>query len=209
MKISLTACLVLIAASLAHAQPSNPSKGQVYPTKPVRVIVPFAPGGGSDILARQLAPKLYAYLGQAFIVDNRGGAGGAIGADIAARAAPDGYTIITVSGSFAANAAVYKSAFDPATGVAPIVEIGFSPFLVAVNPAVPARSLKELIAHARQNPGRLNYGTGGAGSITHLATELLAAMGGVKLVHVPYKSSAIALTNMIGGQIQLDRKSVV
>jgi tripartite-type tricarboxylate transporter receptor subunit TctC len=179
------------------------SFAQSYPSKPVRVIVPFAPGGGSDILARVLVPKLTEYLGQPFVVDNRGGAGGLIGTEIAARAAPDGYTIITISGSFATNAVVYKSAYDPATGVAPIVEIGFSPFLVAINPSVPARSLKEFMAYARQNTGKLTYGTGGTGSITHLATELLASTGGVKLVHVPYKASAIALTNMVGGQIHL------
>lgn len=167
------------------------------------MIVPFAPGGGSDILARQLAPKLYEYLGQAFVVDNRGGAGGLVGTEIAAKAAPDGYTIITISGSYAANAALYKSTREPATAVAPIVEIGFSPFLIAVHPAVPARSLKELITHARQNPGKLSYGTGGTGSITHLATELLAMMGGFKMVHVPYKASSLALTDMIGGQTQV------
>lgn len=189
------ALTLLITAGSAH--------GADYPSRPVRVIVPFAPGGGSDILARLLAPRLTEYLGQSFVVDNRGGAGGSIGSDTAARAAPDGYTIITVSGSYAVNASVYKPAYDPVTGIAPIVEIGYSPFLVAVHPAVPARSLKELIAHARQNPGRLTYGTGGTGTITHLATELLAATGGVKLVHVPYKSTANALTDMIGGQIQV------
>jgi tripartite-type tricarboxylate transporter receptor subunit TctC len=194
----MATALVALASFSAMA-----SFAQPYPSKPVRVIVPFAPGGGSDILARVLVPRLTEYLGQPFVVDNRGGAGGLIGTEIAARAAPDGYTIITISGSFATNAVVYKAAYDPATGVAPIVEIGFSPFLVAINPSVPARSLKELMAHARQNAGKLTYGTGGTGSITHLATELLASVGGVKLVHVPYKASAIALTNMVGGQIQL------
>ena len=176
---------------------------QGYPARPVRLIVPFAPGGGGDILARQLAPKLTDYLGQSFVVDNRGGAGGSIGADIAAKAAPDGYTLILVSGSYAANAAVYKSAHDPVTGIAPIIEIGYSPFLVSVHPAVPAKSIKELVAHARQHPGKITYGSSGTGGITHLATELLAATGGVKLVHVPYKSSALALTEMLGGQIQM------
>ena len=203
--------LLCLAATAASAQTpstgSEPalslSKGQAYPTKPVRVIVPFAPGGGSDILARLLAPKLNEYLGQSFVVDNRGGAGGLVGSEIAARAAPDGYTIITNSGSHSANAAVYKTTFDPVTGIAPIVEIGFSPFLITVHPSVPVRSIKELIAHARQNPGRLTYGTGGAGSITHLATELLASTGGMKFVHVPYKSSALALTDLVGGQTQL------
>ena len=147
---------------------------QTYPTKPVRVIVPFAPGGGSDILARQLVPKLNEYLGQPFVIDNRGGAGGLVGTEIAQKAAPDGYTLITISGSYSANVALYKSSREPATAVATIIEIGFSPFLVAVHPSLPARSLKELIAYAKQNPGKLTYGTGGTGSITHLATELLA-----------------------------------
>jgi tripartite-type tricarboxylate transporter receptor subunit TctC len=168
----------------------------------VRVVVPFAPGGGADILARQLAPRLTEYLGQSFVIDNRGGGGGSIGSDIVARAAPDGYTIITVSGSYAVNASVYKPAYDPVTGIAPIMEIGFSPFLLAVHPSIPARSVKEFIAHARQNQGRLAYGTGGNGSITHLATELLALTCGVKFIHVPYKSTANALTDLIGGQTQ-------
>ena len=142
-----------LAASIASAQP--------YPERPVRVIVPFAPGGGSDILARQLVPKLNEYLGQPFVIDNRGGAGGLVGTEIARKAAPDGYTLITISGSYSANAALYKSSREPATAVATIVEIGFSPFLVAVHPSLPARSLKELIAYAKQNPGKLTYGTGG------------------------------------------------
>ena len=200
--ITIASLPVVLAANLdAHAQSSGPA--QAYPTKPVRVIVAFAPGGGSDILARQLAPRLYEYFGQSFIVDNRGGAGGSLGAEIAAKATPDGYTIIVVSGSYAANAALYKPAFDPVTGIAPIVEIGFSPFIVSVHPGVPAKSVKELIAHAQQNPGRLTYGSSGTGGITHLATELFASLGNIKLVHVPYKSSAIVLTDLIGGQIQL------
>jgi len=183
-----------LAASIASAQ--------AYPTKPVRVIVPFAPGGGSDILARQLVPKLNEYLGQPFVIDNRGGAGGLVGTEIARKAAPDGYTLITISGSYSANAALYKTSREPATAVATIVEIGFSPFLVAVHPSLPARSLKELIAYAKQNPGKLTYGTGGTGSITHLATELLALVGGVRWVHAPYKASALALVDLVGGQTQ-------
>jgi len=195
MRIALFLVGVLLAVSEAA--------GQAYPTKPVRVIVPFAPGGGSDILARQLVPKLNDYLGQPFVIDNRGGAGGLVGTEIAQRAPPDGYTIITISGSYAANAALYKSSREPATAVATIVEIGFSPFLIAVHPSVPARSLKELMAHSRQVPAKLSYGTGGTGSITHLATELLAMTGGVKWVHVPYKASALALVDLVGGQTQL------
>jgi tripartite-type tricarboxylate transporter receptor subunit TctC len=184
-----------IAAGAAIAQP--------YPTKPVRVIVPFAPGGGSDILARQINPKLAEYLGQPFVIDNRGGAGGLVGTEIAQKAPPDGYTLITISGSYAANAALYKSSREPATAVATIIEIGFSPFLIAVHPSVPARTLKELMALSKQTQGKLSYGTGGTGSITHLATELLALTGGVKWVHVPYKASALALVDLVGGQTQL------
>jgi len=174
--------------------------GQNYPFKPVRVIVPFAPGGGSDILARQINPRLSEYLGQPFVIDNRGGAGGLVGTEIAQKAPPDGYTLITISGSYAANAALYKSSREPATAVATIIEIGFSPFLVAVHPSIPARTVKELIAHAKQ--GNLSYGTGGTGSITHLATELLALRGGVKWLHVPYKASALALVDLVAGQTQ-------
>jgi tripartite-type tricarboxylate transporter receptor subunit TctC len=166
----------------------------------VRVIVPFAPGGGSDILARQINPKLSQYLGQPFVIDNRGGAGGLVGTDIAQSAPPDGYTLITISGSYAANAALYKSSHEPATAVATIIEIGFSPFLVAVHPAVPARTIRELISHAYQD--KLTYGSGGTGSITHLATELLALRGGVKWLHVPYKASALALVDLVAGETQ-------
>jgi tripartite-type tricarboxylate transporter receptor subunit TctC len=182
---------------------ASTAAAQQYPLKPVRVIVPFAPGGGSDIVLRQLGPKLQQYFGQSFVVDNRGGGGGSIGAEMAARAAPDGYTLIVGSGSYAANAAVYRLPYDPVQGIAPIAEIGFSPFIVSVHPSVPVRTLPELIAHARQYPGKLAYGSSGNGGVTHLATELLASMGGLKLVHVPYKASSLALTDLLGGQIQL------
>ncbi len=191
------AWIVLALLAAAGGAPA-----QTYPSKPVRVIVPFAPGGGSDILARQLTPRLNEYLGQPFVIDNRGGAGGLVGTEIAQKAPPDGYTIITISGSYAANAALYKSSGEPATAVATIIEIGYSPFLVAVHPSIPARSIKELIAHARQSQGKLSYGSGGTGSITHLATVLLGLRGGVQWVHIPYKASALALVDLVGGQTQ-------
>lgn len=193
---------ISFAASVeAIGQTGGPA--QTYPSKPVRVIVTFSPGGASDILARQIAPRLYEYFGQSFIVDNRGGAGGSIGAEIAAKAAPDGYTIIIVTGSYAANAAVYKPAFDPVAGIAPIVEVGFSPFIILANSSVSARSTRDLIAYARQNPGKLTYASSGTGGMTHLATAFFAHMAAIKLVHVPYKSSANGLTDLIGGQVQL------
>ena len=122
---------------------------------------------------------------------------------MAARAVPDGYTLIVGSGSYAANAAVYKPSYDPVSGITPIAEIGFSPFIVSIHPSVPARTLPELIAYARQQPGKLSYGSSGKGGVTHLATELLTSMSGLKLVHVPYKASSLALTDLLGGQIQL------
>jgi tripartite-type tricarboxylate transporter receptor subunit TctC len=176
---------------------------QNYPTKPVRLIVAFVPGGGADIVARQFTPKLSRDFGQSFVVDNRGGAGGSIGAEIAAKAAPDGYTLFCASGSYAANAALYKPAFDAVTGIAPIVEVGFSPFIVSVHPSVPAKSIQELIALARPKPGQLTYGSSGTGGITHLATELMASMAKIKMVHIPYKASSAALIDVIGGQVQL------
>ena len=176
------------------------ASAQTYPSKPVRVIIPFAPGGGVDILARQINPKLAEYLGQPFIIDNRGGAGGMIGTEIAQKAPPDGHTLAAVSGSYASNAAFYKSSREPAAAVATIIEIGFSPFLVAAQPSIPARTVKELIAHAKT--AQLSYGTGGTGSITHLATVLLGLTGGVTWLHVPYKSSSLALVDLVAGQTQ-------
>jgi len=180
-----------------------PAAAQPYPARPVRMIVPFAPGGGSDILGRQLTPRLNEILGQPFVIDNRGGAGGLVGTETAAKAAPDGYTLIVNSGSYAANAALYKSTSVPPSAFAPVVEIGFSPFLVAVHPSIPARTIAELMSQSRQAQARLSYGTGGVGSITHLATELLALRGGVRWVHVPYKASALALVDLVAGQTQL------
>ena len=194
-------CMLILA--LLPPGLASTALAQNYPTRPVRLIVAFVPGGGSDILARQFTPKLTRDFGQSFVVDNRGGAGGSIGAEIAAKAAPDGYTLIVVSGSYAANAALYKPAFDPVTGIAPIVEIGFSPFIVSVHPSVAAKSIQELIALARPKPGQLSYGSSGTGGITHLATELMSSMAKIKMVHIPYKASASALTDLIGGQIQL------
>jgi tripartite-type tricarboxylate transporter receptor subunit TctC len=194
-------CMLVVALLSPGLAPL--ALAQNYPTKPIRLIVAFVPGGGSDIVARQFTPKLSRDFGQSFVVDNRGGAGGSIGAEIAAKAAPDGYTLICVSGSYAANAALYKPAFDAVTGIAPIVEVGFSPFIVSVHPSVAAKSIAELIALARTKPGQLAYGSSGTGGNTHLATELMASMAQIKMVHVPYKASSVALIDLIGGQIQL------
>ncbi|MBI4203666.1 MAG: tripartite tricarboxylate transporter substrate binding protein [Betaproteobacteria bacterium] len=174
-----------------------------YPDKPVRFVVPFAPGGGTDIIARVMAQKLSEAFGQSVVVDNRGGAGGTIGAEIAAKATPDGYTMIMVSGSYAVNAGLYKLPYDPLNGVDTVSLVGTSPFIVALNPAVPAKSIKELIALAKAKPGSLNYASTGTGGITHMATELFRLMANVNIVHVPYKGTGPALNDVIGGQVQM------
>jgi tripartite-type tricarboxylate transporter receptor subunit TctC len=187
----------LLVVGSAHAQQ------QKYPTKPIRLIVPFAPAGASDIVARILTQKLGEGFRVPVVVDNRPGGGGTIGTEIAVRANPDGYTMILVSGSYAANAALYKLPYDPVNDVAPIVLIGESGYLVTLNPSVPVKSIKELIAYDKANPGKLNYGSGGNGSSNHLATELFNQMTGTRMTHVPYKGSVLGLSDLIGGQIQL------
>jgi tripartite-type tricarboxylate transporter receptor subunit TctC len=187
---------LLLAGSGAHAQ-------SPYPTKPVRLIVPFPAGGQTDIITRTFALKLTEAFGQPVVVDNRPGAAGTIGTEIAVRANPDGYSLVMVSTSYAANAALYKLPFDPLKDVVPITLIGIIPNLVVVNPAGPVRSIKELIAYDRANPGKLNFGSGGAGSGNHLAAELFNQMAGTRLTHVPYKGATSAVSDVISGQIQL------
>lgn len=174
-----------------------------YPSQPVRIVVPFPPGGATDITARMFAPRLSEEYGQQFVVDNRGGAGGAIGAEIAARANPDGYTIIVVVASYATNAALYKLPYDPVKGIAPISMISIVPLILVVHPSVKAGSLKEFIELARAQPGGLNFGSPGTGSLPHLAIALFQQMSGTSIVHVPYKGDGPALTDLLGGQIQL------
>ncbi|HEV2007622.1 MAG TPA: tripartite tricarboxylate transporter substrate-binding protein, partial [Burkholderiales bacterium] len=179
------------------------STPQVYPTKPIRLIVPFAPGGGTDIVARVLAQKLTEALGESVVVDNRAGGGGTIGVETAVRAAPDGYTLAMVSGSYATNAALFKLPYDPVNDITPISLIGETGFMVVLNPSVPAKSIPELIALAKAKPNSLNFGSTGTGGITHLATELFEIMAGIKMTHVPYKGTGPALIDLLGGQIQV------
>ena len=187
--------LMLAVASIASAQ--------TWPAKPVRVIVPFAPGGGADLTARPVSQKLAESLGQQFVVDNRGGAGGAIGMELTAKAPPDGYTIMSVSGSFSATAATHKLSYDPLDALVPVVEIGYAPNVLVVHPSLPARNTKELLELARRRPGQLVYGSTGVGGLTHMATELLAYMSKVKMIHVPYKSTGAAVPELLSGQIQV------
>lgn len=177
--------------------------GQEYPAKVVRVIVPFAPGGGSDITARQVAQKFSEQFRQQFVVDNRGGASGLIGMELTVKAPPDGYTIMVMSGSFAATPATHKPAFDPINNIVPVAEVGYTPFVLSVHPTLPVKTAKELIALARARPGQLNYVTPGVGSLTHLATELLINMTKTNMVGIAYKSTGAALPDLLSGQIQL------
>ena len=193
-----------LAAATALALPALPAHAQnKYPTKPVRLIVPFAPGGGTDIVARTLAKNLTEYFGQSVVVDNRAGGGGTIGAETTVRAVPDGYTIAMVSGSYGANAALFKLPYDPINDITPISLIGETGFLVSLHPGVPAKTIKELISYAKANPSKLNYASTGTGGITHLATELFDIMAGTKMTHVPYKGTGPAITDVLGGQVQL------
>ncbi len=193
----MTAILgLLLAAGGVHAQ-------QKYPTRPIRLIVPFPAGGQTDIVARMLAQKLTESFGVSVVVDNRPGGGGTIGPETAVKANPDGYTLLMISASYAANAALYKLPYDPVNDVAPISLIGEIGNLVTLHLSVPVTSIKDLIAYDKANPGKLNYGSGGTGSGVHLATELFNHMAGTRMTHVPYKGATLALNDVIGGQIQL------
>ncbi len=175
---------------------------QSYPDRAVRLIVPFAPGGGTDIVARVIAQRMSETLGQSVVVDNRPGAGGSIGEEMIVRATPDGYTLGLVSG-YGTNAAIYKLSFDPVDDVQAVVAIGGAGFVVTVHPQVPIKSTKELIAYAKANPGKLNYGSSGTGAITHLATELFGLMAGIRMTHIPFKGTGPALTAILGNQVEM------
>jgi tripartite-type tricarboxylate transporter receptor subunit TctC len=179
------------------------ASGQAYPSKPIRLIVPFAPGGPVDGMARVLAPQLSATFKQSVVVDNRAGASGMIGIEAGVRANPDGYTITMVSSSYGGSAATYQLSYDPVNDVTPIVLLGVAAQLAAVHPSVPIASVPELIAYAKANPGKLNYGSSGTGGSVHLATEFLNQVAGTRMTHVPYKGQGPALNDLLGGQIQL------
>ena len=177
---------------------------QSYPTKPIRLIVPFAPGGGTDITARAMAMKLTEALGQTVVVDNRAGANGTIGADIAAKAPPDGYTLSMISSSHSVNPSIMKKLpYDLITDLAPVTQATSQPYALVLHPSVVAKSVKELIALVKAKPNSLNYGSSGTGGLSHLSGALLCSMTGITMTHIPYKGGSPALTDLVGGQIQL------
>jgi tripartite-type tricarboxylate transporter receptor subunit TctC len=174
---------------------------QAYPAKPVKVIVPFAPGGGSDIVARAMTTKLQEALGQPFVIENRGGAGGLVGTEAAARAPADGYTILIMSDSFPVLAATHKPAFDPINSLIPVAQISIAPFGLMVHPSVPANTVAEFIALAKAKPDFFSYGSSGSGGLTHLISEMFSQMAGIRMVHVPYKSTGAAMPDFLSGTI--------
>ncbi len=190
-----SAVVITLLASAAFAQS--------WPAKTVRVIVPFAPGGGSDLTARPVALKLTEALGQPFVIDNRGGAGGAIGMELTAKAPPDGYTVMSISGSYSATSATRKLGYDPFDALIPVVELGYVANVLVVHPALPVKTTRELITLARAKPDSLVFASTGIGGNTHLSTELFLSMAGIKMIHVPYKSTGVAMPELMAGQTQV------
>lgn len=186
-----------LATGSAMAQPT-------WPSKPVRLVVPFPPGGIVDTVARQLQPRLQTALGQTIVIDNRGGAGGTVGVSEVVRAAPDGHTLVLVFDAFATYPLVYpKLGYDIQRDLQPVTQIASNPLVLVVNPAVPAQSLKELVALAKQSPGRLNFASVGAGSSNHLTGELFKSVSGTFITHIPYRGGGPAQQDLLGGQVEM------
>jgi tripartite-type tricarboxylate transporter receptor subunit TctC len=200
MKRFVLAVLCFAATSLA-----GPACAQTYPDRPVRIVVPFAAGGGSDVVARAIATKLADKLGQSFVVENRTGAGGSLGANQVARATPDGYTLLLGSSSEIAQYPNVASnvPYDSVRDFTPIALIATVPLVLTVTESLPVKNVQALLAHARQNPGKLNYGSAGPGSTTHLAVALFNSMTNTQMTHVPYRGSAPVVTDLIAGNLQL------
>lgn len=194
-----TTAAALLAAALAPAL----AAAQAYPAKIVRVIVPFAPGGGSDITARQVSAKLTEQFKQQFVVDNRGGAAGLIGMEMVAKAPTDGYTIMMMSGSFSASAATNRPAFDPVNSIPGVAEFGITPFVLTIHPSLPPKTVKELIALAKAKPDALTFASTGMGGATHMATELMLSMTNTQMVGVHYKSTGAAMSDLLAGQVPI------
>jgi tripartite-type tricarboxylate transporter receptor subunit TctC len=204
MKLPRRQFLHLAAGAAALPAVSRVARAQAYPTRPVRIIVPYAPGGAPDFIARLLGPWLSERLGQQFIIENRPGGGSNIGTEVVVRAPPDGYTLLLISTTNVINATLYdKLNFDFINDIVPVAGITRFPVVMVVNPSVPAKTIPELIAYAKANPGKINLGSPGIGTPGHVAGELFKMMAGVDMVHVPYRGGAAVMTDLLGGQVQV------
>jgi tripartite-type tricarboxylate transporter receptor subunit TctC len=197
----LPGVLMLFGATLAFAQ--SASTGTDFPRRPIRLVVGFAPGGPTDLLARTLGQKLTEGLGQQVVVDNRPGANGIIASELVAKTVADGHTLIMATASHAINPSLYKLPFDPVNNFAPVSLAATGAYVLVVHPSLPAKSLKDLIVLARSRPGQLNFGSGGTGTAPHLAIEMLKSMARIDMIHVPYKGGAPAMTDLLGGQLAM------
>lgn len=197
-------CLTVLAAAGLGLATGAAAQGEAFPNKPVRIVVPYAAGGIADILARQVADRLAPAWRQPVVIENRPGAGGHLGGEMVARSSPDGYTLVLATIAHNGAFAMYKGLkYEPATDLVPVSLVAESAGVLIVHPSVPARTLREFIALARAQPGKLNYASAGNGSAIHMATELFKHMTGTDLLHVPYKGSAPAMADLLGGQVQL------
>ena len=188
--LALSACAVCATA-------------QDYPTRPIRLVIPLAPGGGMDTIARGISVKLTEYLGQPVVVDNRSGGGGVIAVELVTHSAPDGHTLLMMSATSVIYPLMYKASYDVVRDFAAVSQVTTQPYVIVVNPAVPVKSVAELIAYAKANPNKLNFASAGNGSLIHLATELFKSMTGTQMVHVPYRGIGAAYPDLLGGHIQL------
>ena len=203
MTISPHRIQFLFVAALAYLVAGSVA-AQQFPTKPIRLIVPFAPGGGTDITARAVAQKLTESWGQTVVTDNRPGANGTIGVDIAAKSAPDGYTITMISSSHSVNVGLYaKLPYDLLKDLTPVTQATSQPYAMVIHPSIPAKSVKEFIAYGKTKPGGINYGSSGTGGIAHLGGAWLGSIAGIEMVHIPYKGGAPATLDLIGGRTQM------
>jgi tripartite-type tricarboxylate transporter receptor subunit TctC len=182
---------------------------QSFPSKPIRMIVPFAPGGGTDLIGRLSATRLTEAFGQPVIVENRPGASGVLGVEFGVRAPPDGYTVTLLVSNFSSYPSLYKLSFDPVKDVQPVIQLSQGPLLIAVHPSVPAKNIRELIALAKKNPGVLNYASTGHGALSHLAVEHFSLMAGVQMTHIPYKGTGPALQDTVAGNVTVIFGSVL
>jgi tripartite-type tricarboxylate transporter receptor subunit TctC len=201
--------LLVLVLALAVLVGSGFAAVDSYPSKPIRLIIPFPPGGSNDIVGRLIATKLSESLGKQVVVDNRGGAGGVLGSEMAAKAAPDGYTLLIVSAAYGFNPALYKLPFDPVKSFAPVAKLGSGPNSLTVHPSVPANTVKELIALAKQKPGQLICGCAGVGSFQHMGTELFKSMAGIDFKIVQFKGGGPAMIDQLGGHSQFSLGSLI